>query len=534
MMTAPYYLAVDVGMSRTAAATARYGADRAVHVDGFPLGRHLASAPTAVFVAEGELLFSDAAIRRGIVQPERLVREFTRRIGDDVPIRAGDQRFTPEQLYARTVAWVVDTVSEREGREPSGVAVTVPLGWGDYRRELVRDALSREGWRDAVLFTEPEAAARHYVAERPLARERVLALYDLGGGTFDAAVLRVGNGHVDVLGQPQGLSSFGGADLDDVVVRHAVQAAGLTAADLGDDRESRMALTALRRECIEAKESLSFDSEAVIPVMLGGRSVTVRLTRSEFEDMIEAGIVDTVDALAEAIAGSQVAPAEIEAVLLTGGSSRIPRIAQLLSERFDRPIAVDSDPKAIMALGAARMCAEIATAREAAGDAASDSPSIGDPDRSTAHHHGTSARPPRQRRVLFGGSRPARDAAADRPAAPEADREAPEDAVRERPSRIGRIVTVAGISAGALVLAGGIFVSQTLGDSGAPERTSPSVSDSPAVTVDDPAAGDPADEAADTDPAPTTTNPSSPLLTPAPDNDVVVVFPRTDADGTDR
>src|SRR5688572_14536041 len=108
MRALPYLLAVDVGPTRTAAHNARTRRDGGIVTGAFSLGRAGDSAPSTIFVADGELLFGEAAERRGLARPERLVREFKRRIGDDVPIVVGDQRFAPEELYARMVAWVVD------------------------------------------------------------------------------------------------------------------------------------------------------------------------------------------------------------------------------------------------------------------------------------------------------------------------------------------------------------------------------------------------------------------------------------------
>ena len=136
-MTAPYCVAVDVGTTRTAAATSRLSPDGSHSITPFALGRTADSTPSAIFVTDGELLFGDAAERRGVSQPERLVREFKRRIGDDVPIVAGDRRFAPEDLYALTVAWVIEAITAREGTSPSEIAVTVPVTWGSYRRGLV-------------------------------------------------------------------------------------------------------------------------------------------------------------------------------------------------------------------------------------------------------------------------------------------------------------------------------------------------------------------------------------------------------------
>jgi molecular chaperone DnaK len=367
MTVMSYFLAVDVGTSRTAASTARLAPDGSLITAAFGLGRSSDTAPSAIFAADGELLFGEAAERRGLAQPERLVREFKRRVGDDVPILAGDQRFAPEELYARMVAWVVEAVSEREGGRPEGISVAIPVTWGGYRSGLITAALAQQIAGDVQLITEPEAAARHYESTSPLAPGHALAVYDLGGGTFDAVILRkADDGGVRIVGEPLGLGDFGGADFDDIVLRHTIAAAGLSASALSADPGSRVALSSLRRECVEAKEALSFDSEAVVPVLVGQSQTTVRLTRSEFEEMIEDGVERTVEVLAEALESADVDAADLEAILLTGGSSRIPRVAELLSERFDRPIAIDADPKAIVALGAARALADPLGARPTA------------------------------------------------------------------------------------------------------------------------------------------------------------------------
>jgi hypothetical protein len=363
-MATPYYLAIDVGTSRTAAATARSAPDGALLAAPLPLGRNADSTPTTVFISDSGLLFGDAAERRGTAQPERLVREFKRRIGDDVPIVAGDRRFSPQDLYALVVGWVIGTAVEREGQHPAGIAVSVPVTWGEYRTQLVQDAIGRLGWSDVQVITEPEAAARHYEATHPLDAGRALAVYDFGGGTFDTVILqKAADGRVDFVGSPVGIPDLGGADFDDIVLRHTVRAAGIPASALAgaqSDPGTRMALASLRRECVDAKESLSFDGEAVVPVLVGDGHGAVRLTRAEFEDMIEPEIERTVEVLEVALEQSGLTADDLDAILLTGGTSRIPRVAQLLSERFDRPIAVDADPKAIIALGAARTAAGVA------------------------------------------------------------------------------------------------------------------------------------------------------------------------------
>ncbi|GAA1928911.1 Hsp70 family protein [Microbacterium aoyamense] len=365
-MSAHFTLAVDVGTSRTAAAIARIASDGRIETESFPLGRRSDTAPSVVFVADGEMLFGDSAERRGIWQPDRLLRDVKRRIGDGVPILVADERFSPEKLYASTVAWVVDTVVEREGSSPDAVAVTVPATWGPHRIALVRAALAREGWADVDVLTEPEAAVRHYEAGHPLSTGGTVGVYDLGGGTFDTAVVRKReDGDLDVLGTPRGLADFGGADIDDLVFHHVLASAEVDDDDLQGGESERLALSALRRDCTDAKEALSFDSEAVIPLLLGARRHTVRIVRSEFEAIVEEELARTVAVLSDALENAHTSASELDAILLTGGSSRIPRVAQKLSEAFERPLLVDTDPKATIARGAARVAAERQVAVEA-------------------------------------------------------------------------------------------------------------------------------------------------------------------------
>ena len=349
-----YFLAVDVGTSRVAAATARLAVDGSISTVPFPLGRRSDNMSTVVFVADdGELLIGDAAERRGVTEPDRLIREFKRSIGDEVPLLVAGRALRAEDLYAHTVAVVVETVAEREGTRPASIILSHPASWGPHRIGLIRAALERIGIVEVDLISEPEAAARSYESSRRLAPGQTLAVYDLGGGTFDTVVLRKDEHNAfTLLGKPVGIDNLGGADFDDAVLRHVLLAADIAAADLADP-DSRLALAQLRRECVDAKEALSFDSDATIPVLLPSGSSRIRLTRSEFESMIDPSLEQTIDALDDALEAGGVESDDVECILLIGGSSRIPLVTQRLSERFDRPTAIDADPKSSIALGAA-------------------------------------------------------------------------------------------------------------------------------------------------------------------------------------
>jgi hypothetical protein len=182
----------------------------------------------------------------------------------------------------------------------------------------------------------------------------VVAVFDLGGGTFDAAVLRRTEIGFDVLGEPQGIEHLGGIDFDAAVFHHVQGALGGAIQALDADDPAVVASAArLREECIEAKEALSSESEAVISVVLPNVVTQIRLTRLEFEGMIRPSLLDAVNALQRALRSAGIAPAQVSRVLLVGGSSRIPLVAELVSGALGRPIAIDAHPKHAVALGAA-------------------------------------------------------------------------------------------------------------------------------------------------------------------------------------
>jgi actin-like ATPase involved in cell morphogenesis len=345
-----YLLGIDLGTTFTAAAICRSDAADWGPPQVVQLGTRHAAVSSAAFQDQtGVLLFGDAAERRVVTDPSSVVREFKRRVGDDTPIFVGDTPWTAEDLLARLAHWVVATVSTREGEPPRTTAITHPAGWGEHRRSLLAAALHRVGLADVVLLSEPHAAAIHHATTKRVDVGATIAVYDFGGGTFDATVLRkTGDDAFEQAGQPTGHDRLGGMDFDDLVFEH-VRAAHPDAFAAVDPRDPRhvAAIARLRRECTEAKEALSEDTETVIPVLLPHHQAQTRLVRAEFEDLIRPAVEETVTLLRAAV-GS----ADIESVLLAGGSARIPLVTELLSAEFGRPVVADTDPKAAVALGA--------------------------------------------------------------------------------------------------------------------------------------------------------------------------------------
>ena len=349
-----YALGIDLGTTFTAAAVHRDG-----RAEICPLGTRSAAVPTVVLLREdGETVTGEAAGRRGLAAPDRVAREFKRRLGDPTPVLLGGTPFSAEALMSRVLRAVVADVARREGGAPARVCVTHPANWGPFKTDLLRQAVRSAGLHDVLLTTEPEAAAVFYARQQRVPDGAVVAVYDLGGGTFDAAVLRKTGGGFTILGRPEGIDQLGGIDVDAAVLGHVVRALGGAWEELDEDDPAVVAATArLREECVAAKEALSADTDTTVPVLLPGLVTQVRLTRAELEGMVRPALQDTLDALDRALRSAGVAPAELDAVLLVGGASRMPLVAQLVGAGLGRPVAVDAHPKHAVALGASWLAA---------------------------------------------------------------------------------------------------------------------------------------------------------------------------------
>jgi molecular chaperone DnaK len=354
-----YQLGIDLGTTYTAAAISR-ATERSPGggVDVVTLGARSATVASVMYLADdGSVLVGEAAERRALTDPDRVVREFKRRIGDDVPIMLGSRQYQAHELAARMTRWVVDLVTEREGGPPKRIAVTHPASWGAHKKDVFASALRTVGL-SVTFLAEPQAAAVSYACAERVDSGSTVAVYDLGGGTFDAAVVRKTagpmSGSFELLGQPEGIERLGGIDFDEVVFGFVREAVGdkLDALD-PEDPDVLSAVARLRREVVEAKEALSSDTEVTIPVLLPDLRTQTRLTRGEFEAMIRPALEETIVSLRRAITSAGLTPDDLSAVLLVGGSSRIPLVSQLVSDELTRPVAVDADPKTAIAMGAA-------------------------------------------------------------------------------------------------------------------------------------------------------------------------------------
>jgi len=393
-----YVLGVDVGTTNTAAATDLDG-----RVEIFQLGSRAAVIPSVVVLrADGEVLTGESADRRAQTEPTRTAREFKRRLGDPVPLLLGGTPYGAETLYALILRSVVDQVTRQHGGPPDLTVVTHPAAWGPYKLDLLRQAIRQADPGNTILVSEPEAAAIHYAAQERIEPGAIIAVYDFGGGTFDAAVLRKTPAGFELLGEAEGIERLGGIDFDEAILGTVGTATrGAIATFDQDDPAVRAAGNRLREECRSAKEALSDDTESVIPVLFPALQTEVRLTRGEFEEMVRPRLRETVAALERAVRSAGLAMAQVDRILLVGGSSRIPLVAAYVREATGRPVAIDAHPKHAISLGAA----ELGRAHLAAGTPAQPvaatpaAPSPGPPERAPT----TPPPPPAGGRPLAGG-----------------------------------------------------------------------------------------------------------------------------------
>jgi hypothetical protein len=346
----PYSLGIDLGTTYSAAAIAR--GDR---LEIFQLGERAATIPSIVLLrADGEVLTGEAAERRALAEPTRTGREFKRRLGDPTPIILGGTPYGAEALLAHLLRSIVARVTQQSGEPPAAIAVCHPASYGAYKLDLLQQAVRQADIGPVTMLTEPEAAALDYARQERVPSGSVIAVYDFGGGTFDATILRKTDAGFEMLGQPEGLERLGGIDFDEALFRRAMEMVAAQGVQVDPNDPAAMAAIArLRDECRRAKEALSSDTDATIPIFLPGLQTELRLTRAEFEDMIRPRIHETIEALGRATRSAGLGFGELDRILLVGGSSRIPLVAEMVRDATGRPVAVDAHPKHTMALGAA-------------------------------------------------------------------------------------------------------------------------------------------------------------------------------------
>lgn len=359
-----YQLGIDFGTTFTAAVVRRAAGDEPEVV---PLGGRGGTVSSVLHLARDErVTVGEAAAGLAGIDPTRVVRALKRHVGDPEPVVVGGHPFTAEELSARLLRWVVDRVVEQEDAAPAGIAVAHPLSWDEPTLDRFGTALAAHDL-DVTFVAEPHAVA--HAAAGATAPGDTVAVHDLGGGRFDAAVLRRDDAFT-VLGAPESITDLGGLDLDELVWQHVRTA-------LSDEVPP---VARVRRACNRAKETLSVEDEVVVRIRRDEFRGAVHLDRATFEGLIAPQVDRTVAALRRTIASAGVEPGQLAALLLVGGSARIPLVARTVAEQLGRTPTVHADADlvargAVLALASAPVTA-VPVAAVTAPDVDPDAPTV--------------------------------------------------------------------------------------------------------------------------------------------------------------
>lgn len=351
-----YSLGVDLGATFIAAAIARESG-----VEMVTLAPQTAVAPALVFLREnGTLVVGDSALQRAATRADRVGSLLKDRVGNPTPVVLGSKSFAVTELLAAQLRGVLRQVVAVEGEQPDQIVLTHPATWEASRRGVFEEVANIADVSNALMIPEPVAAATYYTAAGAH-DEQTVAVYDLGGRSFEAAVLSCGSSGIQILGRPEGIEGLGGLTFDDSIFQSAVSRTG-GALDNPDPDHLQMgfAISRLWRDCVQAKEWLTSNNEATIQVYIPNRHAEITLTRAEFENMIRPGIELTIEALRRTILSANIDPADVTGLVLTGGSSRIPLVAKSVTQELGCPTVRDTDPAHNVALGAAAYAASAA------------------------------------------------------------------------------------------------------------------------------------------------------------------------------
>ncbi len=327
--------------------------------DGCPIvlreGGRAASLPSVVgFSSDGQLLVGEAAKNQALVAPERTVRSIKRKMGQDVRVQVADKNFSPQEISAMILRTLKELAERQLGCAITKAVITVPAYFSENQREATREAGELAGLEVARIINEPTAATLTY--EPQSTQSERLLIYDLGGGTFDVSIVQIEQGVIEVLAS-HGDTNLGGDDFDQLLLDHVCD---VFQQENGVDlRSIPVARSRLLQAVERAKQELSSEAFATIAEEFiaekEGKSLNLQLEvdRLDYERMIEPLLTKTLKSVDAALADARMTPADIDRVILVGGSSRTPMVHRLLKEQLDHEPHLEFDPDLCVSMGAA-------------------------------------------------------------------------------------------------------------------------------------------------------------------------------------
>ena len=339
-----------------------------------PEGSRLTPSVVA-FTKAGERLVGQVAKRQAVTNPENTVFSIKRFMGrsfdevtdemrmvpyrvaaagGDVRIKIVDQEYAPAQISAMILQKLKQAAEEYLGQPVTKAVITVPAYFNDAQRQATKEAGKIAGLEVMRIVNEPTAAALAYGLDKK--KEETIAVYDFGGGTFDISILEVGEGVVEVK-STNGDTHLGGDNLDQRIIEWIIDE--FKKSDTIDLSKDRMALQRLREAAEKAKMELSsvMETDVNLPFITadqtGPKHLQKTLTRAKFEQLVDDLLQRTVGPTKQALSDAGVDPSKIDEVVLVGGSTRIPKVQQIVRDLFGKEPHKGVNPDEVVAIGAA-------------------------------------------------------------------------------------------------------------------------------------------------------------------------------------
>src|SRR3954451_5087103 len=276
-----------------------------------------------------------------------------RRVGSPTPMVVDGRPVDPAAIVAALALDAAQAAAPGDGPTTDRTVLTVPPSWGEHRRDALAAALRSAGMADFSLESSAVAVLRHHRDDDALSGGVPVVVVDVGASTVDTAVLRTAaDGRIETVAVPPPPLAWGGRDLDDAVVE-------LVRDCLADEDGPGVSPAELKRACVAAKEALSTDTVTCVELTGPDGAVSLRLVREDLDEMVTEPLQALVAAVRTTLTEAGVQPAELGAVVLSGGTAAVPLIAETLSAALDRPVVVDAEPALTAARGAAELAADL-------------------------------------------------------------------------------------------------------------------------------------------------------------------------------
>ncbi|MES2798073.1 MAG: molecular chaperone DnaK [Bacteroidota bacterium] len=329
------------------------------------------------FLENGERKVGDPAKRQAITNPTNTIQSIKRFMGrkfsevqselktisynvekgsNDTPrVRIGDRLYTPQEISAQILTKMKQTAEDYLGQTVTEAVITVPAYFNDAERQATKEAGQIAGLEVKRIINEPTAAALAYGVDRK-GKDEKIAVFDLGGGTFDISILELGDGVFEVK-STDGDTHLGGDDFDQVIINWLAEE--FIADEKIDLRKDPMALQRLKEAAEKAKIELSSSNETeinlpyIMPVDGIPKHLVRKLTRAKFEQLADSLIQRTLEPCRRAMKNAGYTNADIDEVILVGGSTRIPRIVDEVEKFFGKKPSKGVNPDEVVAIGAA-------------------------------------------------------------------------------------------------------------------------------------------------------------------------------------